>query len=114
MPTKYLIGQHITHYPKQFVVSYCALTVDPHSYFQKSMRKNWRMMEEHYPDGEWRDTRGRMYVIWKLPDAPSWNVPDAIEWAKQHMGQAEVYVLPRSAWVSVKLAVHPDNPVVFQ
>lgn len=114
MSTKYLIGNHDDR-PNRFVFSHFGLTVDPHSYFQKSMRKHWRRMEEWHPDQEWRETQGLMYAIWALPDAPAWNVPDAIAWAKQHMAQAEVHVITGpEVWATVKVAVHPDNPITFE
>lgn len=112
-PQKYLVCE-LTHYGHDGVLNAygLAVSVNPHTYFQKKTRKLWREMEANYPDVAWRDSKGLTYAIWALPDG--WDEPDHKAWARENMSAVEIHLVTHDAnWKTVKLAVHPDSPIRF-
>lgn len=93
-----------------------SVTGDPHDLFPKQVRKMWRKWDARDVELGFKPTphtkTGLAYGIWALPDS-TWSVAEAAAWAEKNPGLMELYVILYSSWKPTRLAVHPDNPVVF-
>lgn len=97
-----------------------SVSIDPHKAFRHKMRRLWRQRDERdkasglAPLGHER--AGLVYAVWKLPlEQRKWNLVRARQYAREHTAQAEVHTVRDSyGWKTVMMAVHPDNPIIFE
>jgi hypothetical protein len=110
--TKYLVWDLTTLSDgKVAAIDNPMFTIDPHSAYQKYVRAVWRSLEEKHPDVHWRDSSGLMYAVWSFSDGVEklW----AIEHGKTSEPDEVWVVTSKNTWNKVRLAVHPDSPIVF-
>lgn len=95
-----------------------SVTGDPHGLFPKKMRKLWREWDARNTEAGFdptpHHTAGLVYAVWPLPDG-KWNATRAYEYAENNADLAELYVILRTGdrWTPTRVAVHPDNPIIF-